>query len=198
MNAEQADLLNTIEQASQGMLTLVNDLLDVATIEAGELRLALDFAPLGDLIERSVALRGLEAARKKTRILFAERQINPVLRIDASKIGQVIDNLLSNAVKYSPPGSTVRVALAAVAGGVAFTVRDEGPGIPENERSRLFKDFGRLSAQPTGGEKSTGLGLAICRKIVEAHGGTVTVENLPGRGCEFCVTLLFASTPLAP
>jgi signal transduction histidine kinase len=92
----------------------------------------------------------------------------------------------------------VRVALAAVAGGVAFTVRDEGPGIPENERSRLFKDFGRLSAQPTGGEKSTGLGLAICRKIVEAHGGTVTVENLPGRGCEFCVTLLFASTPSAP
>ena len=68
-------------------------------------------------------------------------------------------------------------------------MQDQGPGIPENERDKLFKDFGRLSAKPTGGEKSTGLGLAICRKIVEAHGGTITAQNLPQGGCEFRVTL---------
>ena len=68
-------------------------------------------------------------------------------------------------------------------------MKDQGPGIPDNERDKLFKEFGRLSAQPTGGEKSTGLGLAICRRIVEAHGGTIVAENLPVSGCEFRVTL---------
>ncbi|MEI6861565.1 MAG: sensor histidine kinase [Verrucomicrobiota bacterium] len=71
-------------------------------------------------------------------------------------------------------------------------MQDEGPGIPDSERDKLFKDFGRLSAKPTGGEKSTGLGLAICRKIVEAHGGTIVAENTPkpGHGCAFRVTLI--------
>ena len=71
----------------------------------------------------------------------------------------------------------------------SFSVRDQGPGIPDDERDKLFKDFSRLSSKPTGGEKSTGLGLAICRKIVEAHHGIIVAENLPERGCEFRVTL---------
>ena len=104
---------------------------------------------------------------------------------------QVIDNLLSNAVKYSPPNSSISVLVVppSTPGQCSFAVRDQGPGIPETERDKLFKDFSRLSVQPTGGEKSTGLGLAICRKIVEAHGGTILAENLPIRGCEFRVTL---------
>jgi signal transduction histidine kinase len=92
-------------------------------------------------------------------------------------------------VKFSPPGSTIDVEVAALNGSLVVAVRDQGPGIPENERYKLFKDFGRTSVQPTGGEKSTGLGLAICRKIVDAHHGTITAENLPGRGCVFRVTL---------
>jgi two-component system, sensor histidine kinase and response regulator len=104
---------------------------------------------------------------------------------------QVIDNLLSNAIKYSPPSSTIRafVRKNAAESTCSFSVRDEGPGIPDDERDKLFKDFSRLSSKPTGGEKSTGLGLAICRKIVEAHHGNIMVENLPDRGCEFRVTL---------
>ena len=70
-----------------------------------------------------------------------------------------------------------------------IAVSDRGPGIPDDERDKLFKDFGRLSVKPTGGEKSTGLGLAICRKIVDAHNGTIVAENLPTGGCEFRVTL---------
>jgi signal transduction histidine kinase len=81
------------------------------------------------------------------------------------------------------------VEIESVAGSLVVAVRDEGPGIPEAEHDKLFKDFGRTSVQPTGGEKSTGLGLAICRKIVDAHHGTITAENLPGRGCVFRVTL---------
>jgi signal transduction histidine kinase len=107
---------------------------------------------------------------------------------------QVIDNLLTNAIKFSPPGLTITtlVQCEPARGTCSFSVRDQGPGIPDNERDKLFKDFSRLSVQPTGGEKSTGLGLAICRKIVEAHHGTIVAENLPGRGCEFRVTLFFA------
>ncbi|MFA6286064.1 MAG: hybrid sensor histidine kinase/response regulator [Opitutaceae bacterium] len=190
LTPDQLELLDLIYQASQGMVTLVNDLLDVATIESGELKLEISPVALDELIEKSVALNGMEAARKNTRILFTRPASTPALSIDAAKIKQVVDNLLSNATKYSPPGSTVRVALCSLADGAStITVRDEGPGIPEGERDKLFKDFGRLSVQPTGGEKSTGLGLAICRKIVEAHRGTIVAENLPSRGCEFRVTL---------
>lgn len=190
MTPDQLELLNMIHQASQGMVTLVNDLLDAATIEAGELK--LDIAPvnLADLIEKCVAFHVRESSRKKTQILFVDSVELPCMKLDGSKIRQVVDNLLSNAVKYSPPGSVVKISLRQLPfGGQSICVRDQGPGIPENERDRLFKDFGRLSVRPTGGEKSTGLGLAICRKIVEAHLGTIVAENLPAGGCEFRVTL---------
>lgn len=188
LSADQLDMVNTIHEASQSMLTMVNELLDVATIESGELKLDREPVRLDALIEKSVFLNGMEAATKRTQILLEEKS-EVTLSLDRTKMKQVVDNLLSNAIKYSPPGSTVRVALTTVDGKVAITVRDEGPGIPEGERDRLFKDFGRLSVKPTGGEKSTGLGLAICRKIVEAHDGTISAQNLPGRGCEFKVQL---------
>lgn len=190
LTPDQSELINLIHQAAQGMVTLVNDLLDVATIESGELK--LDVAPhsLAEIIEKSVTLNALESNRKRTQIVFDERAPAPPIAIDGAKVRQIVDNLLSNAVKYSPPGSTVHVSFSLSQDGAqTIRVRDQGPGIPENERDRLFKDFSRLSARPTGGEKSTGLGLAICRKIVEAHRGTIAAENHPSGGCEFRVTL---------
>jgi len=189
LTPEQIDLIKTIHEASQGMLDLVNELLDVATIESGELKLSLEPHDLTELIEKNIYLANIEAAKKHTKIVFAAPGHAAILPIDAGKIKQVVANLLSNALKYSPPGSTVMVELHRGKGTWAFSVKDQGPGIPENERDRLFKDFGRLSVKTTGGEKSTGLGLAICRKIVDAHRGTITTENLPKRGCEFRVTL---------
>jgi signal transduction histidine kinase len=193
LSADQLDLIQTIHGASQSMLDLVNELLDVATIEAGELKLHLETHNLADLIAKSVGLTNLEAVKKQTHVDFAPPATPPILRLDAAKIRQVIDNLLSNAVKYSPPGSRITVTLTPdpTRRLCSFAVQDQGPGIPAGERDKLFKDFSRLSVQPTGGEKSTGLGLAICRKIVEAHRGTISAENLPSRGCEFRVTLPF-------
>ncbi len=191
MTDEQIDLVKTIHTASQQMLDLVNELLDVATIESGEMKLSLEPHNLAEIINKSVYLANIEAEKKKTFIIFDGRRPAILVKLDAAKIKQVIDNLLSNAVKYSPPGSQITVELTANDNGCSFAVRDQGPGIPDNERDKLFKDFGRLSAKPTGGEKSVGLGLAICRKIVEAHGGTIKAENLPApaRGCEFRVIL---------
>lgn len=191
LTADQKDLVETIHSASQSMLELVNELLDVAVIEAGELKLHLEAEDLAGLISKSVAVTNMEAAKKKTRVNFTPSGDVPKRMLDSAKMRQVIDNLLSNAVKYSPPGSTITVTLAAdpVRSTCTFAVQDQGPGIPEGERDRLFKDFSRLSVKPTGGEKSTGLGLAICRKIVEAHRGTIVAENLSGGGCEFRVVL---------
>jgi signal transduction histidine kinase len=144
---------------------------------------------LGELIEKCVYLANIDAAKKNTHIHFARPSGEPGVRVDAAKIQQVVDNLLNNAVKYSPPGSQITAEYRWTEKQCSFGVKDQGPGIPENERDRLFKDFGRLSVKPTGGEKSTGLGLAICRKIVDAHKGTIVAENLTAGGCEFRVTL---------
>jgi signal transduction histidine kinase len=193
LTPDQLDLIETIHTASQSMLEMVNELLDVATIESGELKISPENHSLTDLIEKSVYLGNIDAAKKKTRIVFAPTGTGPYVFIDAAKMQQVVDNLLSNAVKYSPPGSIVSVELHRSATTCGFSVKDQGPGIPDDERDKLFKDFGRLSVRPTGGEKSTGLGLAICRNIVDAHRGTIVAENLPDRGCEFRVTLPLAT-----
>jgi signal transduction histidine kinase len=186
LTADQLELVNNIHEASQSMLELVNELLDVAIIEAGELHINPEPAVLGALIEKSIYMNNINAARKGTRIVRAPGTLPASLPLDIPKIRQVLDNLLSNAIKFSPPGSTITVETENAAQ-CRVSVRDEGPGIPEGERDRLFKDFGRTSVKPTGGEKSTGLGLAICRKIMEAHGGTISVANLAGGGCEFTI-----------
>lgn len=193
LTPDQLDLVNTIHTASQSMLKMVNELLDVATIESGELRIDPVRHNIAELIEKAVYLANIDAAKKTTHIHFTPPAAVVSPSYDAAKMQQVLDNLLSNAVKYSPPGSRITVVLEAHAPECWIGVKDQGPGIPENERHRLFKDFGRLSVRPTGGEKSTGLGLAICRKIVEAHHGSITATNLPDGGCEFRVIL-----PLSP
>ena len=191
LTPDQLDLVDTIQSTSQAMLQMVNELLDVATIEAGELKVVRQPAVLDELIGKCVTLANMEAQKKDTKIILQPADGPLTLPFDSAKMKQVVDNLLSNSVKYSPPGSEITVLVRREPGNshVSFAVRDQGPGIPDDERDKLFKDFSRLSVQPTGGEKSTGLGLAICRKIVEAHRGTIVAENLPGRGCEFRVTL---------
>jgi signal transduction histidine kinase len=191
LTSEQIELIDTIHDASHAMLDMVNQLLDVAAIESGQLKLHRELHNLGDLVTKCVAMTDREAVKKHTRVTFESPREPVTLQIDAAKMKQVVDNLLTNAVKFSPPGSVIsaRVERDDANGTCMFLVRDQGPGIPHGEGDKLFKTFSRLSNRPTGGEKSTGLGLAICRNIVAAHHGTIVAENLPDRGCEFRVTL---------
>lgn len=189
LSPDQLELVELIHGASQSMLDLVNELLDVATIEAGELKLDLQPSNFGGLLRGCAFLQNIHAAKKNSRITLPDDAGAPTAAVDAAKMRQVIDNLFSNAIKYSPPGSEISVVYRRGDGTAGFAVHDQGPGIPAHEHDKLFRDFGRLSAKPTGGESSTGLGLAICRKIVEAHRGTITAENLPDGGCEFRVDL---------
>jgi two-component system sensor histidine kinase/response regulator len=193
LTPDQLDLVKTIQDTSQSMLTMVNELLDLSVIESGELKIHPELRSIAELINKSVYLNNINAAKKGSRIELAPLDPTVDLRIDADKVKQVIDNLLSNAIKFSPPNSTVAVEMETSEAYYSILVRDQGPGIPENERHKLFKDFSQTSVKPTAGEKSTGLGLAICKRIMESHGGGISVENAPGGGAVFKITF-----PLPP
>jgi len=185
---EQAEFLTIINKASDDMFNLVNELLDISVIESGKLDLDLKPGSLKTLIEERVRIHGVVADKKGTILHTALANI-PEFIFDAHRIAQAFDNLISNAIKYSPPGSTVFLALEEKDRAAEFSIRDKGPGISVEEQSKLFGEFQRLSPQPTGEEKSTGLGLSITKKIVEAHGGTISVQSQVGAGSTFKIVL---------
>lgn len=182
------EFLSLINTASNEMLILLNDLLDVSHIESGKFILNMEEEDISNVLKRRCFLFGPTAAKKNI-TLREEFTPHAVFSFDAGKIGQAIDNFISNAIKYSPPETTVTIRLSELENGVKFSVQDQGPGISEDEKSRLFKEFSKLSSQSTAGEKSTGLGLAITKKIVEAHGGEIGVESEAGQGSTFFFTL---------
>lgn len=177
---------NTRASASY-MLALVESLLDVSRIEAGRLDLRLAAADFADLVRRRVELNEILAERKGISLrLHWDGAALPVL-VDVVKMEQVIENLLSNSLKFSPSGTVVTVRAWREGDDAVLAVCDQGPGIPADERDRLFQPFGRTSVRPTGGEKSTGLGLSIARRIVEGHGGRIEVDSECGVGSTFRV-----------
>jgi len=189
LTEEQIEFVSIIQGSSQFMLGLVNNLLDVSKIEAGKLKLERQLADLNSLLEHNVVLNRILAAKKQIQLIFDPPENFPDLMIDPAKIEQVLNNLMTNAVKFSYPGSTVEIRLAHRDERAIISVRDEGPGIPKNELNQLFKPFGKTSVQSTGGERNTGLGLVIARRIVEGHQGQIWVESEVGTGSTFYFSL---------
>ena len=185
---ERTSLLDDIVEQTHHMLVLLEDLLDVSQIEAGKLELRYEWVEMPYFVKRIVERHAQLAVSKGTTVIL-RRADSGALFADPARLRQVLDNLISNAVKYSPPGSTVWVDACLQDNGWRFAVQDQGPGISPADREKLFTDFARLSARPTGGEKSTGLGLAITRRVVEAHGGIIDVDSTPGQGATFWVWL---------
>lgn len=134
-------------------------------------------------------LANLLAAKKNVRIQTEADSSLPALRLDADKIEQALSNLLGNAIEHSMAGSTVTIRLKDMGKQVLFSVQDSGPGIAANEMHQLFSPFSKTSTKKTGDEKSTGLGLTIARKIVEAHQGEIRAESTVGRGTTFYIDL---------
>jgi len=187
---ERNILLRDVLDQSRHMLDLIHKLLDVTELEMGKLDLQREPVALAAFLTETVARHGTIASPKGTCITLEDPPAaSDTVRADPLRLRQVMDNLLSNAVKYSPAGSTVTVRAAYLDGYWRISVQDEGPGILPNERDQLFEPFGRLSARPTGGERSTGLGLTIARRVVEAHGGQIGVDSVPGEGATFWFTL---------
>ena len=189
VNEEQVEILQTMRRASEYMLRLVEDLLDFSRIQVGRLDLEPTAFRIEELVERSISVHRMLAAKKDIAIDVERLDTVGEVVLDQHKIEQVLDNLVTNAIKFSHPGSHLHVRLEERGDRMVLVVRDEGVGIPEAEQARVFAPFEKTSARPTAGERSTGLGLAIVRNIVEAHGGTIDLESAPGRGSTFTVTL---------
>lgn len=189
LSAEQQKVLSVIRKNSDFMLRLVTELLQLSKIDAGKLHLDLEETDFAGLLERNVELNRLLAGQKQIDILLSREESIPSLRVDGPKIEQVLNNLIGNAVKFSHPHSKVEVRAVRRERDVVVDVSDEGQGIPAGEMDKLFVPFSNLSVKSTAGEQSTGLGLAIARRIVEGHGGGMWVRSEVGVGSTFSFSL---------
>ena len=193
LSAEQREHLTIVSESTARLLSLIDDLLDLARIEAGRIELHECALDLGRLV-RGVAgsMRPLMEAKGQQLALDVADPL-PAAWADADRVTQVLTNLVSNAHKYTPPGGRISVAARAADGRLVVDVRDTGMGLSPDEQAHLFTQFFRSRSAAAEGISGTGLGLAIARSLVELHGGQITVSSAPGQGSTFSFTL-----PAAP
>jgi two-component system, sensor histidine kinase and response regulator len=189
LSVEQRAFLDAITQSSEFILGLVEQLLDISTIESGKLVITRSPMDLVPLVTNHINLINVLAGRKNIRLTVDIPSDGAKLLADASKLEQVLSNLIGNAIKFSQPGTTIMVRVSASTDCVEFSVQDEGPGIPREEINLLFRPFSTTSVRASNGERSTGLGLAIARRIVEGHRGEISVDSEVGKGSTFRVVL---------
>lgn len=170
------------------MFNLINDLLDVSVIESGKFELRPVATDISLLAKSRMNMIALSADQKGIDLEVSLGNV-PEIMIDPNRIGQVIDNLLTNALKFSDAGTKVNLSTTIGDGKVIITVTDQGQGIPEEEQDQLFGTFQKLSARPTGDERSIGLSLSIVKQIVDAHKGQISVSSEKGKGSTFSVML---------
>jgi PAS domain S-box-containing protein len=187
----QTKAVTTIEESATHLLDLINDILDVAKVEAGRMELTWDQVPVAELCEASLRLIQQSARRKG---LTVEATLDPAVRIvpgDSRRLKQVLVNLLSNAVKFTADGGQIGLEVAgdAAAGRARFTVWDTGIGIPKGQLDKLFRPFVQLDNKLSRQHSGTGLGLALVYRMTGLHGGRVDVRSTPGKGSRFSVLL---------
>jgi two-component system sensor histidine kinase/response regulator len=185
MTEEAHDWTARITAQCRIMQQIIGDFLDFQALEDGQIKLTLEAVDLNELA-RDVLERNAGYAAKKgiTPHLDLERG-SLLVNADKSRLNQVLENFVSNAIKFSPQGEQVTVCTRKTESGVLVEVRDSGPGITDEDMKKLFVKYAKLSNMPTGGEKSSGLGLAICKKVVEMQGGKTGARNNPGGGATF-------------
>ncbi|MCG2588658.1 sensor histidine kinase [Rhodohalobacter sulfatireducens] len=190
LSGEQKEFLKQIHRSSQFMLSIIEEMLDISKIESGKINLDPDLIDMERLVSHSLNLNRRLAEKKEISLEFTEPVQEMEITADAQKLEQVLNNLITNAIKYSHSGTHITVRIQREdEDSIILSVEDAGQGIPEKEQKNLFKPFSKTSVKATGGEMSTGLGLAITRRIVEAHGGEIWVESEVGKGSTFFVRL---------
>ncbi len=190
--------LARMDRTCDRMVSLIDDLLDVSAIEAGHLELELEDVALVQSLTEVHQNQSLLAAAKDIQLVVKIPDDLPLVVVDANRLSQVLTNLLSNAFKFSGSGTTVLLSARVHADTVEISVQDEGPGISEADQSRIFEGFVKGPNEATAGESRTGLGLAIAKRIVEAHGGEISVESRLGEGATFRFTILRSQPAAGP
>jgi signal transduction histidine kinase len=178
--------LGIVDAQARRLAALLEDFLDVQRIEHEGVDLTTERVDLATLLDEQAQLYAAQSPKHRLAVDLAERPLT--VRGDPGRLAQVVGNLLSNAIKYSPDGGTVQLVAARSGSGVRIAVRDEGLGIPQEQQSRIFTKFFRGDASATG-ITGTGLGLAVSREIVEAHGGSIGFDSDPGEGTTFWLEL---------
>lgn len=182
---EREEFLGAVVEEAQRLDRLVGDLLDLSRIEAGTLRVEKGWYDVGSLVDDVVGrLRSLTAEH---RVVVSVSDDVPPVELDYVAVDQVLSNLIENAAKYSPTGTDIEVGVTASDGAVRFEVADRGPGVPPGESEKVFRPFYRIGRDDR--VRGTGVGLAVARRLVEAHGGTIRVEPRAGGGSRFVFAL---------
>jgi PAS domain S-box-containing protein len=192
INTKQKEYLKYILDASEQLLSLINDLLDLSKIEAGKMELELSGFHLGEILEVNLAMFKEKAIKHKLDLsLEVEEGIENIIA-DAAKIKQIMFNLLGNAVKFTPEGGSVTVKARRVKSSeladhdfIEISVQDTGIGVSEKDQKKLFQPFQQLNSVQSKKHKGTGLGLSICKRLIELHGGNIWIESEAGKGSSF-------------
>jgi len=199
LTADHFTLLTASQESAERMLQLINNLLDISKFEAGKITLHKEAVSIPLIIDRAVKQVDFQYRQKNVSLHLDIKDDVATAMVDSGKVGQVIMNLLSNALKFTPNGGHVQITAendeVTVAGlgqnqkVVCIMVKDTGMGIPPEELPTIFERYKQASTAKRIRQKGTGLGLAICKLIVEAHGGSITVQSEPGKSTTFRFTL---------
>ena len=196
LNERQDEYLRDILGSGQHLLELLNDVLDLSKVEAGRMELDRSTFAVGDAIEYSLSMVRERALQQHITLDWSVDPVLPELYADQLRIRQVIVNLVTNAVKFTPAGGRVVVAAVGTGSEVEITVTDTGPGIPEEDRERIFESF-QQGGRNVNRQEGTGLGLTLSRRIVELHAGRMWLDTEVGTGSTFGLALPLLGTTVS-
>ncbi|TWR26279.1 hypothetical protein FPZ42_11705 [Mucilaginibacter achroorhodeus] len=191
-NDEQKEMIKLVKETSLNSLELINEILEAANINSVELN--PEPTEINGLLNNSVELLRFKAAEKGQEILFEPLDKQIELSVSREKIWRVVSNLITNAIKFSPTGATIQVKAAEFEHKIVIAVKDNGIGIPNNLKDQIFNMFTSAQRPGTAGEKSFGLGLSICKQIMEKHHGKIWFESDEANGTTFFISLPLANT----
>src|SRR4029078_7799800 len=187
LNDRQAEYVDDVLSSGQHLLNLINDILDLAKVEAGRMELQPSTFDLSEVLENAASMVRERATRQGTSLTVAVDASVGDMEGDERKVKQILFNLLSNAVKFTPSGGKVTIAARTADEQVVISVHDTGIGISAEEQEKIFEEFYQVGASRT--QEGTGLALALTRRLVELHHGRLVVESEPGVGSTFTATM---------
>ena len=189
LNDKQADYLADIHSSGKHLLSLINDILDLSKVESGHMELDLEEFDAPAALESAMTLVRERAQRHGVALELVVGKGVGEFRADPRKFKQIVLNLLTNAVKFTPDGGRVTVQADALEGGLTVSIIDTGIGIAQTDQAVVFDEFRQVGRHYTNKQEGTGLGLALSKRFVELHGGTLTLQSELGQGSTFTFTM---------